>query len=907
MSGVQNSAGQGGAGLWRSGWRVGALAARLARWSAMRPRRVLAGALVVLVLSLFSLSRLHITSSLAVMLGTHSTAATAMQRVTSEYRSGAALLLLIELPAGRVADDAGRAELVAFATRLEAALKTDPVAAPLMAWMRFREDPEFLRFTSEVMLPSGAFYLSDEGATELVRRLEPERMREQIARNEAMIGAPGPAGVALSGGVLRDPLRLLELIPPELRAGETSPGGGGAGGGDGGLADAGPPGVGKPEFSIDQRALLVHIGAVSVGSDYEAAGRLVDAVMATSAELNSGGLRIEPAGSAAIARDSSRVIRRDSVVSSVVSVALLYVLFSVFYRRWAAGLVIGGVAAVGMLAGIGALALVMREVSPLAAMIAALLAGLGTDYGIHFLSHYDGYRQQGLGTVEASVETARHMAVPIVANCFTSIFGFISLWPSKIQMLSDFAVMGTAGLIGALIAVFVLMPAALAALDRSAGAKTAQRATIGQLADVVARRPRMCMVSSIAMLGVVTLAAAVQGFSVRFESDLTVMHPRPSRALAATGEVVRRFSTQGELVPIEVRVSEPGNLAAAAHDVARALNTPACRAVGLTGVIGLHTLVPDPRGFEQRLKLLETIDPQQAVARFDAAIESSAFAPAAYSGYRTFLATLLSARRAPNVDDVLRYRGVAEHLFPLASITSGQPPTSTVLVARLAIPLHDRDQRRAAVDALNSAVSNVNSAVVTIAGMAAVSVELDEAARDGLLKSVVISLVLVLLWLLLVFRNPLDVLLALVPLVFAAGTTVLFIIATGQKFNAINSVAIPLLNGIAVDAGVFLVAAYRAHGATRDGLRRQLRSTTHAVLLSVATTVTAFAALCFAHTPAVQSLGFVSAVGILASGVGALLLLMPLLIFRAPATLPATPTATPPDGPPASPPGQGTA
>ncbi|MDP1661638.1 MAG: MMPL family transporter, partial [Phycisphaerales bacterium] len=114
--------------------------------------------------------------------------------------------------------------------------------------------------------------------------------------------------------------------------------------------------------------------------------------------------------------------------------------------------------------------------------------------------------------------------------------------------------------------------------------------------------------------------------------------------------------------------------------------------------------------------------------------------------------------------------------------------------------------------------------------------------------------------------------------VFAGGTTVLFIIATGQKFNPINCVAVPLLNGIAVDAGVFLVSVYRAHGATRGELLLHLRSTTHAVLLSVGTTTTAFAALCFSHTPAVRSLGLVSAVGIVASGVGALLLLMPILL-----------------------------
>ena len=880
---------------------IGRFAGRLAEWSALRPRRVLGGAAFVLVLSLLSLSQLHVSSSLAVMLGTNSPTAAAMERVTTQYRSGDALLLLVELPAQRTADDASRAELVDFATRLEERLHADAEVSPLLAWVRFREDPEVLRFAREVMLPSGAYYLSDEGVAELAQRLEPERMRAQFARNEAMISAPGPAASALSGSVLRDPLRLVELVPKELMAGGKWATEIGAGpqqsaapttSADGQAAVPAPQG--KLVFSEDGRALLVHIGANSVGNDFEAAGRLLDGVVRISTAVNTGGLRVEPAGFAAIAASSSRVIRSDSVVSSLVSIGLLYVLFLIFYRRWSAALLIGGVAAVGMLAGIGALALVIHQVSPLAAMIAALLAGLGTDYGIHFLSHYDGYRRQGLGSVEASVETARYMAVPIVTNCFTSIFGFISLWPSKIQMLSDFAVMGAAGLLGALVAVFVLMPPALAMLDRKSGARAAERSSFGHLADLVAKRPRICMSSSLVCLGIIVVAAAIQGFDLRFESDLTVMHPRPSRALDATGEVMRRFSAQGELVPVELRASTPEALVALAHDTAAALSSPACRAAGVIGVIGLQTLLPDPRTSQRRAAILREIDADRALRSFDVALEASVFEPSAYTGYRTFLRTLLSPQRAPSVADVLNYKGVSEKVFPTSDVSSGAPPTSTVLVVRFSNRLTDRAQRKAAVDALNAAVTPLPG--VTVTGIAAVSEELEQAARDGLPQSVAISFVLVLLWLMAVFRRPLDVLLAIVPLMFAGLATVLFIIATGQRINPINSVAIPLLNGIAVDAGVFLVSIYRAHGASRKDLLIHLRSTTHAVLLSVGTTVTAFASLCFAHTPAVRSLGFVSAVGIVASGVGALLLLMPILIRRAP-----DPKRTTDFGPPSQP------
>lgn len=852
--------------------RIGELAGRLAGWSAARPGRVLVGAAVILLLSLLSLRQLHITTSLGAMLGDESEAAIAMERVTNEYQAGDALLLMVELPMGREADAAGREELVAFATRLEAALKRDPEASPLISWVRFREDSEVFRFAQEVMLPNGAFYLSDEGAAEMLRRLEPGQMREQFDRNEAMIGAPGPGGVALSGAILRDPLRLLELIPPDLRVGHTG----------GGIEATSALGESKPEFSEDQRAILIHIGSTGGGGDYEAAGRLVDVVLQWSAKLNTGQLRIAPAGAAAIARESSRVIRRDSVVSCIVSIGLLYMLFLVFYRRWSAGLLIGGVAGVGMLGGIGVLALFMREVSPLAAVIAALLAGLGTDYGIHFLSHYDGYRARGLGSAEASVQTARHMAMPIVTNCSTSIIGFVSLWPAKIQMLSDFAAMGAAGLLGALLAVFVLMPAALAVVDRRSGAVPAGRAMFGRLADMVAAKPRAWMVSSIAVIGVVIVAAMVQGSSLRFESDLTVMHPRPNRALDATAEVIRRFASEGELIPIEVRAPTSHALVEAVHDAAMALRSPECRAAGVTSVIGLHSLVPDPRGMATRRALLEQIDPDSVLASFDSTVEASAFAPSAYTGYRSFLETFVSARTAPTVGDVQKYPGLAGRVFPSIHGSGSAAPTSTVLVAKFAAPLRDRGQRRTAVDALQAAASSVRSGVVTVAGLAAVSAELEDAAQVGLPRSAALSFVLVLLWLILVFRNLPDVLLSLVPLVFATMATVFLAMATGQRVNPINGVAIPLLSGISVDAGVFLVSVYRAHGSTREGLREHLRSTTHAVLLSVGTTVTAFAALCFTHTPAVQSLGLASAVGIIASGVGALLLLMPILILRAP-------------------------
>jgi len=352
---------------------------------------------------------------------------------------------------------------------------------------------------------------------------------------------------------------------------------------------------------------------------------------------------------------------------------------------------------------------------------------------------------------------------------------------------------------------------------------------------------------------------------------------------------MERFTGRGELVPVEVVASTPEGLVAAVHNAARAIRTAQPPIPGLVSVAGLHQLVPDPAVVPGRLARIAAFDSAGALDAFDQALDDSVFEPSAYAGYRRFLVSVLGAAKVPTVSDLMDYPEVAQRLFArdTANALPGAP-VRTILLVTMDKPLADREQRAAAIGALVAAAERQPG--VTVAGLAAVSEELQAAVQTGLPISVAVSVGLVLIWLLIVFRRPVDVLLALIPLVFAGGATVMFMIATKQNFNPINSVAIPLLNGIAVDAGVFLVAASREFGSTREKLVRHLRFTTHAVILAAATTLTAFASLCFGHTPAIGSLGMVASVGITASFFGAMLVLMPILILRAKPANPSNPT-----------------
>jgi len=837
--------------------------AALASACTKRPGLTVGLAAIIFALSLLALQRLKISGSLEAMLGLDSPAAKALHRVTTQYQSGEALFIIADTGGKGVPAPAEQAELVAFAQRLTESLVTDPRTHDRVAWARFRQDPAYISFAREIIFPRAPFYLGPGATREFIERLSPERLREQFARNEAMIAAPGPAGGAIGSAILRDPLRLAELMPRS--------------GGAAIALDAEPAALPPPEYSHDGAALLIRVAATGSINDLEGAAALTSLVGQLAAAANTGSLQVRVGGPYAISAASSRTIRSDAITSTLVSVALIYILFIVFQRRWLSPILIGITACAGLLAGFGTHALAAPTVSPLAAAVAALLAGLGVDYGIHFVSHYDALRATGVPPRESANQTARHMALPIVTNCFTSIFGFASLWPSRIPMLSDFARLGAAGLVGSLLATFTLLPALLVLTDRRSAASDAAPPRFGFVADAVARRPRRWMVSSLVILLVVIVGAGVQGFVPRIESDLRVLHPQPNPALAATDEVIARFSGQGEMIPVLLRVSSPDELVPAAIDTALSLTSDACRAAGVADVIGVHLLLPDPRRAQGVRGVLARVDPEGALAEFDRALEDSAFDASAYEGYRTFLGQLLASDAPPGIPDLLKYPSIAARMFPMDR--GAGPPAETLLVVRLASPLRDRAERSRVVQTLSDALRKHPGA--TLAGLAAVSADLEDTTKQGLLQSVFISTGLVLLWLIIVFRRPLDVLLAITPLLFAALFAVAFIIATKQRFNPINSIAIPLMDGIAVDAGVFLVSVARRTGRNSQALSRELRPTVHAVLLATTTTITGFAALGTMHTPATRSLGLIAAVGIGASAIGAVCLLVPILLARA--------------------------
>jgi predicted RND superfamily exporter protein len=545
---------------------------------------------------------------------------------------------------------------------------------------------------------------------------------------------------------------------------------------------------------------------------------------------------------------------------------------------------------VGVLLGFGVYAAWSGTISPMTAVLGAMLAEMGINYTVHYLSLYDAQRGAGRGPRQAAAECSAEIAVPLLAAWCTSVVGFVAVGLSSLRILRDFATLGTLTLLGAVAMTMLMLPAVLVLLDHRAAAAadpTAPPLTRLRFAYTPAlrrlvRHGRLLAVA----FGVAFFAAAAVVAVPRdrhpLETDLTVLHPRPNAALDAQAEIARRFGTAPQSLIVYLEAKSADDLMRLAHDVDRRIGSePVRRRTGVAGTFGLGSLLPDPPAVAARGARFTDADADRVAADFRAAVADSPFQPAAYEPYAHFLRTQLTHRAVPTVDDLLHYPSLASLVLPRDAVAGKAPPTSAITLVSLERDLDDRSVRTQTIDALRTVLADVPGATLT--GLTVVSYEAESVVRRDLPLMMSVGVGAVLLYLLLHFRSVRDTALVVLPTAFSIVVLMAVMRLGGLKLNLVNLVAAPLLIGINIDYGIFLVSLARSareRGASTDELMHDIGTSCHAVLVCALTTILGFGSLVFMAIPAVRSLGIAVSVGVIASLIATVAFLAPLLLRR---------------------------
>ena len=279
----------------------------------------------------------------------------------------------------------------------------------------------------------------------------------------------------------------------------------------------------------DGRVLVLKARPNRPNTDVEFSRELNREVMELVAALNPASyhpeMEVEIEGS--FAENARRVGSMESnvIIGSAVTLGLLFLSLVIFFRRFGVVLLIFVPLLLSSFAALAAGRLIFQELNLISAFIFAVLLGLGIDFSIHFVTRYRSERGRGLSLRDAVTKSLATTGLATSAGAASTTAGFLVLVGSDFQGFVQFGVVGSIGVLLAVAAVFLVMPAVLALTTRDHGPMpTSEPAPVDRAREPQRESRRRIPFWIAPLLAVVGLGAGVAGLVVApdlsFETNL---------------------------------------------------------------------------------------------------------------------------------------------------------------------------------------------------------------------------------------------------------------------------------------------------------------------------------------------------------------------------------------------------
>jgi predicted RND superfamily exporter protein len=251
------------------------------------------------------------------------------------------------------------------------------------------------------------------------------------------------------------------------------------------------------------------------------------------ARLDDLGVHAGLTGMPVYALDDRDVVRHDvsrlSLLSLVLVVGLFFAAFRSFRRP--------ALAALALLVGVG-LTVGLATIYPghltlLSAFFAAILFGLGIDYGIHLVGRVEELIGEGQAEIAAIPTAAAGVGRGLLTGAATTALIFLAMNLSGFRGFAELGTIAAIGVAACLAAAITVLPALLA-LGRRAGARTAGSRG-GRIGQLLLRLQSGPLAVALALLALAGLAGGPG-----FDADYLALQPRGSEAVRLEREMVRR-------------------------------------------------------------------------------------------------------------------------------------------------------------------------------------------------------------------------------------------------------------------------------------------------------------------------------------------------------------------------------
>ena len=772
---------------------------------------------------------------------------------------------------------------------------------------RLRRQPALFRAVdlgagADFFRRNGLLYLDAHEVRALAARLVDARpLLDALARDPSLRGVANLLAVTLGTPLLTGQVTLAQMAPLLARSAATV---------EGILAGR--------NTALSWRDLALHGAAAEPGLvevrpvlDYAAllpGAASSDAIRAAAADLRLAGrygAHVTLTGPVPLSDDEFASLQEGSPLVGSIPVAIVLVLLWRAVRSTPLVLALC-ITMLGGLALTAALGLMMvGALNLISIAFAILFVGLGIDFGIQFGMRFRELRRVRPGTGTALLATARALALPLTLAATATAFGFLAFLPTAYRGVAELGQIAGVGILCvALPACLTVLPALIRITDPPAGARAPGYPWLAGIDHALQTHRRTVLAATLA------LVAAGIPLLWRLEFDFDPLHLKnPGSESMATLTSLARGTDIGL---DNVQVLAP-SLAQAAALAARLERVP-----DVAHALTAASLVPDRQPEKlaaiaaaaarllpvlERPPIAPASDAQRTAALRSAAqaLHNSALdhpGPGAAEASRLARALAALARAGPGARHRADQALAGTLRLALDALRLALRPESVTLASLPAAMRRNwiAPDGRALVDVSptrptgtslgdDSRLGRFADAVLRIAPDASGGPISVRHAADLIIAAFVqaallaVATIALLLWI--AFRRVGDVLLTMVPLLVSSLVTLEACVLLRIHLNFANIIALPLLLGVGVAFKIYYIMAWRAGQPAR--LEHPL---TQAIVLSAATTGTAFGSLWLSHHPGTAGMGKLLVLALVCTLIGAVFF-QPVLLGQPRAPAPA--------------------
>jgi predicted exporter len=559
--------------------------------------------------------------------------------------------------------------------------------------------------------------------------------------------------------------------------------------------------------------------------------------------------RVLVTGRTAYVGELSAKMRNDVLTTLATSAALVAAMFWIGFRRTRPLFSILHTLMLCCVVAVAVGAVAFRELNMITIGLCSILIGLGVDFGMLLFGIYQVERENGLDHEAAIAAALRSQARSIIFGALTTAVAFLCLLRSGCSGFMQLGVLIAVGIVFAGAFMMTVFFVFLGETHRPQR-RDVLRVTAHRWLGFVYAQPRACSLAALGALALLAIGGAAPLGHLRFEANPKTLEPRHSRAGEALRTIQTRMPGLGE--PLIAVVAAPD--AATFHEHWAKLQAQWSKLVvdgRLKSVNSPAAFALSPGRVQANATTLAAHDLAASRRALDTALTREGFtanpsATAMLDALGTFArgeSTAHDWRRALPRDSPWWF--VLDRFF-------GTTPNLGVAYLTPAKPLASYDEKETLRTALVAPGVDVH-----FSGWSYTLTDLVPWSHRRLVELSAIMIVFNTVLLAFLFRSAFPLALLMGGLGLSIGALIASLKLLGVSLNLFNVLAFPLVLGVGVDYGIYIVIAARA----ADPLR-ELRAVAKPVLLSGLTTVAGFASLVSAENPALRSLGAVCALGV---------------------------------------------